>query len=78
MKISTGSKALDDLLQGGMESGTITELYGEAKSGKTQLCHMLCVTAQVRKRACAWLYITVKAGCSDIDADRQLHSSFQW
>jgi len=29
---------LDDLLGGGIESGTITEVYGEAGSGKTNVC----------------------------------------
>lgn len=32
---------------GGIETGSITELYGEFRSGKTQLCHTLCVTCQV-------------------------------
>jgi hypothetical protein len=32
---------------GGFETGSITELYGEFRSGKTQLCHTLCVTCQV-------------------------------
>ena len=31
-------KPLDDLLGGGIESNTITEIYGEAGSGKTNLC----------------------------------------
>ena len=31
-------KPLDDLLGGGIEQGTITELYGEAGSGKTNYC----------------------------------------
>ena len=42
--ISTGSSAVDQLLQGGIETGSITELYGEYRTGKTQLCHTLCVT----------------------------------
>lgn len=37
-KIAIGCKSLDDLLQGGIETGTITSLYGEAGSGKTNLC----------------------------------------
>ena len=45
--ISTGSKALDTLLQGGLETGSITEIFGEFRTGKTQLCHTLCVTAQM-------------------------------
>jgi len=31
-------KPLDDLLGGGIESNTITEIYGEAGSGKTNIC----------------------------------------
>ncbi len=31
-------KPLDDLLGGGIESGAITEVYGEAGSGKSNLC----------------------------------------
>jgi len=36
--LSTGSKALDDLLEGGFEGGAITLLFGEAGSGKTNIC----------------------------------------
>ena len=32
---------------GGMETGSITELYGEFRTGKTQLCHTLCVICQL-------------------------------
>merc|ERR1712188_364884 len=42
-----GSKELDKLLEGGIETGSLTELYGEFRTGKTQLCHTLCVTAQL-------------------------------
>eukprot|EP00470_Lotharella_oceanica_P001319 CAMPEP_0170171654 /NCGR_PEP_ID=MMETSP0040_2-20121228/4819_1 /TAXON_ID=641309 /ORGANISM="Lotharella oceanica, Strain CCMP622" /LENGTH=345 /DNA_ID=CAMNT_0010411847 /DNA_START=37 /DNA_END=1074 /DNA_ORIENTATION=- len=45
--LTTGSKELDKLLQGGIETGSITEIYGEFRTGKTQLCHTLCVTAQL-------------------------------
>ena len=45
--ISTGSSSLDELLGGGIEPGNITELYGEFRTGKTQICHTLCVTAQL-------------------------------
>ena len=47
VSLSTGSTNLDQLLQGGIETGSITELYGEFRTGKTQLCHTLCVTAQL-------------------------------
>ncbi|KXJ22279.1 DNA repair protein RAD51 homolog A [Exaiptasia diaphana] len=45
--ITTGSKELDKLLQGGIETGSITELFGEFRTGKTQLCHTLAVTCQL-------------------------------
>ncbi|XP_026273975.1 meiotic recombination protein DMC1/LIM15 homolog [Frankliniella occidentalis] len=46
-KITTGSKEFDKLLGGGMESMAITEAFGEFRTGKTQLSHTLCVTAQM-------------------------------
>jgi DNA repair protein RadB len=36
--LSLGCRPLDDLLGGGLESGIITRIYGEAGSGKTNLC----------------------------------------
>lgn len=30
-----------------METGSITEIYGEFRTGKTQMCHTLCVTCQL-------------------------------
>ncbi len=48
-KITTGSKALDSLLGGGIETQAITELFGEFGSGKTQICHQLAVNVQLPK-----------------------------
>ncbi|KAG5185783.1 DNA repair and recombination protein Rad51A [Tribonema minus] len=63
--LTTGSKELDKLLAGGIETGSLTELhrrhllthaartprapqvFGEFRTGKTQLCHTLCVTCQL-------------------------------
>ena len=45
--ISTGSKELDKLLHGGIETGSLTELFGEFRTGKSQLCHTLAVTCQL-------------------------------
>jgi DNA repair protein RadA len=47
MKCTTGSKNLDNLLKGGIETQAITELWGEFSSGKSQICHTLCVTSQL-------------------------------
>ncbi|XP_039261747.2 meiotic recombination protein DMC1/LIM15 homolog isoform X1 [Styela clava] len=46
-KISTGSEDLDKLLGGGVESMAITEVFGEFRTGKTQISHTLCVTTQM-------------------------------
>ena len=45
--ITTGSQELDKLLGGGLETGSITEMFGEFRTGKTQLCHTLAVTCQL-------------------------------
>merc|ERR1719253_1169162 len=47
IQLSTGSSQLDGLLDGGVETGQITEIFGEFRCGKTQLCHTLCVTCQL-------------------------------
>ena len=49
IRISTGSKAFDTLLQGGIETNSITEVYGEFGSSKTQLGHQLAVNVQLSK-----------------------------
>lgn len=46
-QISTGAAKLDQMLGGGMESCSITELFGEFRCGKTQVCHSLSVMAQL-------------------------------
>lgn len=43
VKLSTGSKNFDALMEGGFESAAITECYGEYGSGKTQIGHILAV-----------------------------------
>ena len=45
VRFTTGSVNLDSFLKGGIESQAITEIAGEFGSGKSQLCHTLCVTA---------------------------------
>ena len=47
LRLSTGSSMLDKLLGGGIESQSITEFYGEYGSGKSQICHQLCVNVQL-------------------------------
>lgn len=47
IQLTTGSKELDKLLGGGLETGSITEIFSEFRTGKTQLCHTLAVTCQL-------------------------------
>jgi len=47
LKCSTGSKNLDELLGGGIETQAMTEFIGEYGVGKTQICLTLCVMAQL-------------------------------
>jgi DNA repair protein RadA len=49
VRFTTGSVNLDAFLKGGIESQAITEIAGEFGSGKSQLCHTLCVTAAANK-----------------------------
>ena len=48
-KITTGTNCLDSLLDGGVETQALTEVYGEYGCGKTQFCHSLCVQVQRSK-----------------------------
>ena len=43
IKISSGTEAIDNLLNGGFETGSIVECFGEFGSAKTQIAHVLCV-----------------------------------
>ena len=40
--ISTGSRAINAVLGGGIHTGMITNIYGESGSGKSQLCFTVC------------------------------------
>ena len=48
-KLTTGAKGFDELLGGGLETQSITELFGEFGSGKTQMVHQLAVNVQLPK-----------------------------
>jgi DNA repair protein RadA len=51
MRCSTGSRALDELLLGGIETQAVTEFYGEFGSGKSQICHTLSAIAPQPREA---------------------------
>ncbi|MBU3897026.1 MAG: DNA repair and recombination protein RadA [Nanoarchaeota archaeon] len=47
LRITTGSKNLDALLGGGVETGATTEFHGGFGSSKTQIAHQLAVNVQL-------------------------------
>src|SRR3989338_2840248 len=57
IRIKTGSKALDALLGGGLETGAIVEYFGEFGSGKTQIGHALAVNCQIVDKDAVAVYI---------------------
>lgn len=60
-KLTTGSKEVDALIGGGIETQSITEIYGKFSSGKTQWCFQTAVTVQLPKEKgglegnCLWI-----------------------
>jgi DNA repair protein RadA len=57
IKIKTGSNNIDMLLDGGFESGAITECFGQYGSGKTQIGHVLAVSCQRDDPSAVAVYI---------------------
>jgi DNA repair protein RadA len=55
--ISTRSKNLDGILNGGIRSKSITECYGEFGSGKTQIAHQIAVMVQLPPHNGTCVYI---------------------
>ena len=61
-KLSTGSKPLDILLNGGYEKGVITTLYGESGSGKSNVCMLSALTATAQAKKV--VYVDTEGGFS--------------
>ena len=51
IKVSTGCAEFDQILCGGFESGSITEIYGEARAGKSQLALTVAVASFLPREA---------------------------
>jgi DNA repair protein RadA len=49
VRFSMGSAKLDTFRGGGIETQAVTEIAGEFGTGKSQICHTLCVTANKQK-----------------------------
>lgn len=63
-KITTGSKELDNLIGGGVETQAITESFGKFGSGKTQVGFQLAVNVQLPKEKGG-----LEGSCLFIDAE---------
>ena len=71
-KLPTGSRILDNMLEGGYEKDIITTIYGPAGSGKTNLCILCAInTARSGKKV---IYIDTENSFS-IDRFRQICES---
>jgi len=92
-RLTTGSTVLDNLLGGGIESETTTEIIAEKGSGKTQMCHTLAVLAQLPieegglNGEVAWIdtedtfrpdRITQIANTLSLNADKILSGIYKW
>ena len=74
-RIPTGSKILNEMLDGGYEKDAITTIYGPAGSGKTVLC-ILCAM-NVAKSGKKVIYVDTEGGFS-AERLRQICSSISW
>lgn len=50
-RITTGCSDLDNILGGGIQTMSITEVFGEFRTGKTQMAHTLCITVQLEEES---------------------------
>jgi DNA repair protein RadA len=50
LKCTTGSAKFDSFLKGGIETQAITEIAREFGSGKSQICHTVCLTTNIIKK----------------------------
>ncbi len=69
-RVSSGSKIIDDLLDGGFEKGVISTLYGEAGSGKTNIALLASINIAKTGRV---VFIDSEGGFS-IERIKQLAS----
>ena len=63
-KLSWQIDEVDDLLGGGLETQSITEVYGEFGSGKSQVTHQMAVNVQLSRE-----YGGLEGGCIFIDSE---------
>lgn len=72
-RVSTGSSVLDDLLDGGLEKGVVTTVYGPAGSGKTNACLISMAAVAPGNKV---IFIDTEGGFS-VDRLRQIDPRYQ-
>jgi len=70
---STGSKLLNDFLNGGYEKDVITTIYGPAGSGKTLFCMLAAINTAVNKKV---IFVDTEGGFS-LDRLKQLTQDYE-
>ncbi len=68
--ITTGTTCFDTLLDGGVETQAITEVYGQFGSGKTQFCYTMAVRVQLPKDKGG-----LEGKCFWLDTEKTFHPS---
>ncbi|CAG5114880.1 unnamed protein product, partial [Candidula unifasciata] len=61
--LSTGSESLDQLLDGGLYTGELTQIAGDSSAGKTQIC-MRCAATVVGTDGQSVVYMDTSSGFS--------------
>ncbi|CAH1233244.1 RAD51D [Branchiostoma lanceolatum] len=72
--LSTGNSRLDDMLDGGIYTGALTELMGAPGSGKTQICMSVAIHVASRLEQNV-LYVDTTGACSGRRLQEMLQNS---
>ncbi len=73
-KLSTGAKIIDSLLDGGLEPGIITTLFGPASSGKSNIAMLAAINAAEQGKKV--LFIDTEGGFS-AERVKQLNKNYE-
>jgi len=71
--VSTGSKLIDDILEGGLEPEVTTTIYGPSGSGKTNIAILIALNTSKDKKV---IFIDTEGGFS-IERAKQLFSDYE-
>ncbi|KAL2651888.1 hypothetical protein R1flu_020016 [Riccia fluitans] len=67
--LSLGCRSIDELLQGGIQEGTLTELVGASSTGKTQIC-MQAAACAAYNHQCSVIFVDT---CGAFSSQRVAH-----